>query len=137
MGLQWFLAANELISGLMQSTSREFSATLLGIAGLWQFSPWKQSCLRHCRNPVEFLTRHRRPGSRGALIMGSTHGLYCLGCCWFLMTLLFVGGVMNLLWVAGLALYVWVEKMMPGGEWLSKVMGVLLIAWAAAILFFN
>ena len=124
---QWALSDSGLINGMMQSSHHALSAFILIIAGAWQFTPWKTTCLRHCRGPVEFLTRNRRPGNSGALIMGMQHGLYCLGCCWFLMALLFVGGVMNLVWVAGLAVYVWLEKAMPGGIIVSRAMGVLLI----------
>ncbi|MBT8062114.1 MAG: DUF2182 domain-containing protein [Xanthomonadales bacterium] len=137
VGLQWLLSEAGMVSGLLKSSSRELSAILLMAAGLWQFSPWKQTCLRHCRGPVEYLTRHRNPGNSGAMLMGMGHGLYCLGCCWFLMVLLFVGGVMNLLWIAALAVYVWVEKVAPGGQWLSRAMGVLLIGWAAVIFLIN
>jgi len=132
---QWGLQEAELISGMLRSNSQSLSALILVIAGAWQFTPWKHTCLRHCRGPVDFLTRTRRPGNAGALRMGMHHGFFCLGCCWFLMALLFVGGVMNLYWIAGLAVYVWVEKILPSGETLSRLMGGLLIAWGAAILF--
>jgi predicted metal-binding membrane protein len=132
--LQWSLQESALISGMLKSKTPVLSAVLLLAAGIWQFTPWKYACLRHCRGPVEFLSQNRRPGNKGALIMGAHHGLYCLGCCWFLMVILFVGGVMNLLWIAGLAIYVWVEKILPAGELASKVMGGLLIAWSIGIL---
>jgi predicted metal-binding membrane protein len=118
---------------MLRSSSAILSAALLVIAGAWQFTPWKQACLRHCRGPVEFLSQHRRPGRFGTLIMGMHHGLYCLGCCWFLMLLLFVGGVMNLYWIAGLAIYVWMEKIMVVGQKASRLTGVALIIWGVVI----
>lgn len=127
--LQWWLERSALLTPMMVSASNLFAGSVLVVAGLWQFSPWKASCLRHCRAPVEFLTRYRRPGNAGALAMGWRHGLYCLGCCWFLMALLFVGGVMNLYWIIGLTIYVWVEKMLPGGPFTARIMGVLLVIW--------
>jgi predicted metal-binding membrane protein len=134
---QWALQESELISGMLRSRSTVLSALLLAAAGGWQFTPWKHACLSHCRGPVEFLTAQRRRGTAGALRLGAGHGLYCLGCCWFLMALLFVGGVMNLFWISGLAVYVWVEKVLPSGETVSRVMGGLLLAWSIAILVFQ
>jgi predicted metal-binding membrane protein len=132
--VQWALRESGLISGMLQIKTPVISASLLVAAGGWQFTRWKRACLRHCRGPIEFLTSYRRGGNSGALLMGAHHGLYCMGCCWFLMALLFVGGVMNLVWIAGLAIYVWVEKILPSGESMSRVMGGLLIAWGVAIL---
>ena len=96
---QWLLESNGLLSTMMNSKSNYLTAGLLLAAGIWQFSPIKQVCLRHCRSPFKFITSQRRSGNRGALRMGLHHGTYCLGCCWFLMALLFVGGVMNLFWI--------------------------------------
>jgi predicted metal-binding membrane protein len=102
-------------------------------AGIWQFTPFKQSCLRHCQSPVLFIVENRRPGNTGAIRMGLHHSLFCLGCCWFLMLLLFVGGVMNLIWIASLAAYVWIEKSLPSGRWLSRVAGVGLVLAGIAL----
>ena len=132
--VQWGLQEATLISGMLRSNSANLTAALLIAAGTWQFTTWKHACLAHCRGPVEFLAANRRKGDLGALLVGWKHGLYCLGCCWFLMALLFVGGVMNLYWIAGLAVYVWVEKVLPYGEVVSRVMGGILIAWGVAIL---
>jgi predicted metal-binding membrane protein len=134
VAMQWGLQQHGLISGMLRSTSIGLSAALLIAAGAWQFTPWKNTCLRHCRGPFDFLINHKRPGNGGALIMGAHHGAHCLGCCWFLMALLFIGGVMNLYWILGLAIYVWVEKMLPAGILLSRIMGVLLIGWGVLIL---
>ena len=119
---------------MLVGQSQIINGLLLLAAGLWQFSPWKYACLKHCKSPVEFLTTQRREGKSGALQMGLKHGGYCLGCCWFLMALLFVGGVMNLFWIIGLTIYVWVEKILPGGEFISRLMGALLAIWGLGIL---
>ena len=132
--LQWSLQSTGLINGMLRSNSPALSAALLITAGVWQFAPLKNSCLKHCRSPIHYLTHQKRKGTPGALIIGVRHGTYCLGCCWFLMVLLFVGGVMNLIWIAGLTIYVWVEKILPAGEIISRVMGGLLIAWGVGIL---
>jgi len=124
--LQWWLERSGLLTPMMVSASNVFAGSVLVVAGLWQFSPWKAACLRHCRSPVDFLTRHRRPGNLGALAMGWHHGLYCLGCCWFLMALLFVGGVMNLFWIVALALLVLVEKLLPRGRTAGLVLAAVL-----------
>ena len=133
---QRLLESNGLLSSMMNIKSNYLTVGLLLAAGVWQFSPIKQVCLRHCRSPVEFITRQRRPGNRGALVMGLHHGTYCLGCCWFLMALLFVGGVMNLYWIAGLALFVLVEKLSAKGVWFGRVTGAGLFITGAALLAF-
>jgi len=129
----WLLEQAGLLSMLMESASRVLSGALLILAGAWQFTPFKNACLTHCQSPIDFLVRHRRPGNRGALLMGLHHGYYCLGCCWFLMALLFVGGVMNLYWIIGLAIYVYLEKALPGGQWLPRLTGAALLAWGAVL----
>jgi predicted metal-binding membrane protein len=131
---QLMLENNGLLSTTMHSSSNYLTAGLLLAAGIWQVSPIKQACLRHCRSPVEFITRHRRPGNQGALVMGAHHGTYCLGCCWFLMALLFVGGVMNLYWIAGLALFVLAEKLLPRGVWFGRVAGAGFFLTGTALL---
>jgi predicted metal-binding membrane protein len=118
----------------MASTGAWLSAALLIAAGLYQFSPLKNVCLRVCRAPAEFLSRHWRPGASGAMRMGLEHGAFCVGCCWVLMALLFVGGVMNLLWIAVLAILIVAEKVAPAGLWISRVSGAALIAWGLATL---
>jgi predicted metal-binding membrane protein len=131
---QLILASKGLLSFNMESNNTYLTAGLLLAAGFWQFSPIKQACLRHCRSPVEFITRHRRPGNRGALMMGLHHGTYCLGCCWFLMALLFAGGVMNLYWIAGLALFVVVEKLYSHGLWFGRLSGAGFVITGIAFL---
>jgi len=133
--LQKALQPAGLISDMMLwSKSALLSATVLAVAGVYQLSPFKQACLVHCRGPVQFLTRHWRPGRIGAFLMGVRHGAYCVGCCWMLMALLFVGGVMNLLWIAALSLLVLIEKLSPAGQIIGKLSGVLLIIWSVATL---
>ena len=106
----------------------EFLVLLL-VAGIYQWTPYKYTCLHNCRSPLPFLLNHWRPGSLGALRMGAEHGGYCLGCCWALMALLFVAGIMNLLWIAILAALVLVEKVASAGHYLSRIVGVAFIAW--------
>ena len=124
--LQWLLAETNLISDIMV-TPPQMAAPLLICAGIYQCLAIKQSCLIHCQSPFEFLTRHLKPGLSGALKMGLHHGSYCLGCCWLLMLLLFVGGVMNLFWIAALTLFVLLEKILPFPEKSSYISGALLI----------
>jgi len=127
-------------SGLLTSTylgsrSRWLSAGLLALAGAYQLSPLKNACLAKCRAPASFFARHWRPGVAGALRLGALHGLYCLGCCWLLMALLFVGGVMNLAWIAALTVLVLAEKLLPKGEWIGRGAGLALLVGSAAVAF--
>lgn len=135
-GAQWGLEASGLLSGIMVGTSAVLGAGLLIAAGVWQLTPWKNACLRHCRSPIGFLSAHWRPGRTGAFKMGLVHGAFCLGCCWFLMALLFYGGVMNLYWIIGLALYILIEKLLPAGARIGQLTGVILIAWGATLLIY-
>ncbi|MBD3640020.1 MAG: DUF2182 domain-containing protein [Marinobacter sp.] len=132
--LQWRLEEWALLSPMMRSQSIVLSGVILIGAGLYQFSSLKQACLKHCRGPLFFITRHWRPGMSGAFKMGIIHGAYCVGCCWAFMALLFVGGIMDLLMIAALAVIVLLEKMVPGGEWLAKGVGVTLIALGIVVI---
>jgi predicted metal-binding membrane protein len=132
--LQWALERAALLSPMMASSDVVFSAALLVLAGAYQLSPLKHACLRRCRGPIDFISHHWRAGRRGALRMGVHHGLYCLGCCWALMALLFFGGAMNLYWIAGLALFVLLEKTIPPGHRLASLSGLGLVAWGVALL---
>jgi predicted metal-binding membrane protein len=120
--------------GMMQIRSIQFSGTLLIAAGIYQFTPLKNACLEKCRTPIDFLSSNNRKGAQGSFIMGAHHGLFCLGCCWALMALLFVGGVMNLFWITGLALYVLIEKIIIKAGWLDKIMGLILIFFGTSLL---
>lgn len=134
--LQWgFEAAGILSPVMMNSTSLLFAATVLVAAGLYQLTPAKQACLRHCRGPIQFLMSHWRPGRWGAVRMGAVHGVYCLGCCWALMALLFVSGVMNLYWIVGLAVIVLLEKTISAGDTFGKMIGGLLVLWGAMFVY--
>ena len=133
--LHWTLERYGIVSAIMMgSQNRWFSAAVLIAAGLYQLSPLKNVCLSHCRAPASFLSRHWRPNALGALRLGTMHGAYCVGCCWLLMLLLFVGGVMNLLWIAALAILVLVEKVLPPGRWVGRCAGAVLIGWGVATL---
>jgi predicted metal-binding membrane protein len=114
--LQRLLARWLLITPMMDARDARFGGALLIVAGLYQFTPLKRACLASCRHPVEFITTHWRPGLSGGFYLGAAHGLYCLGCCWALMMMLFVGGVMNLWWIAALTVFVLIEKAAPFGE---------------------
>lgn len=122
-----------LLSAAMVARSGFLAAGILVIAGLYQLLPVKNSCLTHCRSPLSFLTHHWREGPGGAMRMGFLHGLFCVGCCWALMALLFVAGVMNLIWVAVIAAFVLVEKLTRQGLLLGRVAGVLLILWGTYV----
>ncbi len=127
-GLQRWLANLLLLTPMMDASDRRFGGTLLILAGLFQFTPFKRACLQYCRSPAEFLTRHWRPGVAGGFHLGWVHGLYCLGCCWALMLLLFVGGVMNLWWIGALTVFVLLEKVAPFGAWGGRLAGLPIIA---------
>ena len=126
--LHWGLQTNSLITPMMASGSIWLTGVLLLVAGAVQFSPLKEVCLRHCRTPMGFLLTESRAGAVGAWRMGIKHGLFCLGCCWALMGLLFVAGVMNLAWVAALTVAVVIEKLHPAGVIIGKFLGGILIA---------
>ena len=133
--LHWALERAGLVSAMMMgSQSRLLSGAVLITAGLYQLSPLKNICLAHCRTPTSLLSRHWRPRALGALRLGAMHGGYCVGCCWLLMALLFVGGVMNLTWIAALAILVLIEKVLPPGQWVGRGVGIALIVWGVATL---
>jgi predicted metal-binding membrane protein len=133
-GLQWGLEQLDLLGPMMTTTSWWLGGTILIAAGIWQLTPVKTVCLRHCRSPLSFLAHQWRPGRLGAFRMGLEHGSYCLGCCWFLMGLLFFGGIMNLFWIAGLAAFILLEKTIPMGHWLARLAGIAAAAWGVVML---
>ena len=123
-------SAQRLVTGpTMMLDNRLAQGGVLLAAGLYQLSPFKGACLSECRSPAQFVSRHWRPGWDGAVRLGLLHGAYCVGCCWALMLLLFVGGVMNLAWVVALAILVAGEKLVPRGDWLARLTGAGLIGW--------
>jgi predicted metal-binding membrane protein len=136
VALQWAFERCGLLSPMMMNTtSALLAAVILIAAGLYQLTPLKQACLRHCRSPIQFLSQHWRKGKGGAFVMGLHHGAFCLGCCWGLMVLLFFGGVMNLYWIVGLAVVVLIEKLSPFGRIFGYVTGTLLILWGVSFLY--
>jgi predicted metal-binding membrane protein len=126
---QWGLHAVSLLSPVAAITSPVFGGVLLVAAGIYQWTPLKHVCLSKCRSPMGFVLNEWREGRWGAFLMGLKHGVYCTGCCWSLMALLFVAGVMNLLWVAAIAGFILLEKVAPAGDRLGRVAGVLFIGW--------
>jgi predicted metal-binding membrane protein len=125
--LQWGLAEAAMLSPMMVSASPWLGGGILLVAGIYQWTPLKNRCLSGCRSPLAFLVQHYRPGLSGAFRAGLRHGLYCVGCCWAVMLLLFVGGVMNLLWIVAISAFVLLEKLAPYGAQGGRLSGVLLI----------
>ena len=128
----WGLHQASLLTSMMGGSSSGYlGGALLLTAGIFQWSQLKYVCLTHCRSPLSFLMSDWKDGTGGAFKMGLQHGRYCLGCCWILMALLFVLGVMNLVWIAALAAFVLTEKVIPAGKTISKITGGLLVAWGS------
>lgn len=132
--LQWGMEQVDWISMKMITNKGWLSGSLLIAVGIYQLTPLKAACLRHCRSPAEFIASHMKNGNPGAFQMGIEHGIFCVGCCWLLMFLLFVGGVMNLLWIVILTFVVLSEKILPYEDLLPKFTGFTLIAWGTFIL---
>src|SRR6266508_525671 len=132
--LQGALQAAALLAPATLRATPLVGAALLIAAGIYQLTPLKYACLARCQSPLGFILSEWREGSRGAFLMGLRHGAFCVGCCWALMALLFVAGVMNLLWVAAIAAFVFVEKLVPRGRAVSWSAGAALLAWGAWVL---
>ncbi len=128
---QWSLHTAALLSKDAMRAAPLAAAVILAAAGVYQLTPLKYACLARCQTPIGFLLSEWREGNAGAFAMGLRHGLFCLGCCWVLMALLFVGGVMNLVWVAALTGFVLLEKALPAGRVVSVISGGALLVWAA------
>lgn len=126
---QWALHGAAMLSSQMESTSSLFGGALLIGAGIFQWTSFKHACLNHCRSPLQFLLTDWHEGRMGALRMGIKHGVYCTGCCWMLMALLFVAGVMNMFWVAVITVLVLLEKIVPFGTRLGNMTGVIFVVW--------
>ena len=133
---QWVLDLAALLSPMMVSNSPALGAGLLIAAGIYQWTPFKDACLQHCRAPAHFFAQHWRSGASGAFRLGLKHGAYCLGCCWVLMGLLFLGGVMNLLWIAVITFFVLLEKLSPWGVQGGRVVGAAMVL-AGILAFFR
>jgi predicted metal-binding membrane protein len=137
--VQWMIERAALLDSRMTSASDVLGGIVLIAAGVYQWSPLKDVCLAQCQSPIGFLMRYGgfRGDLPGCLLMGLRHGAYCIGCCWALMALLFVGGVMNVLWIALLSLLVLLEKLAPFGQWIARAAGVACVAAGAGMLFFR
>ena len=127
--LQGGLHAATLLSPMMETTSPILGGVILLAAGIYQFTPMKNACLSHCRTPLGYFMTEWRDGRWGAVVMGARHGAFCVGCCWMLMALLFVAGVMNLFWIAIITAYVLAEKVLPGGHRIGLGFGAVMIGW--------
>jgi predicted metal-binding membrane protein len=130
----WGLEQTALMSPMTQRLSPSLGAAVVIVAGAYQLTPFKYVCLTHCRSSLAFVLHHWRDGQAGALRMGFDHGLYCLGCCWFLMALLFAAGTMSLLWMAAITAFVLVEKLLPAGQWITRVSGLAMMAFGLYLL---
>jgi predicted metal-binding membrane protein len=133
-GVQWTLQASLVLSPQLTVARTPLAAAILAVAGSYQFTGLKDACLARCRSPLGFLLSEWRDGPWGTLRMGVRYGAFCAGCCWALMGLLFVVGVMNLLWVAVLSIFVIIEKTALRGPWPGRVTGAALIAWSLHLL---
>jgi len=133
---QWLLERAALLTPMMATTSGVLGAVVLITAGVFQWMPLKDACLKHCQSPLGFIMQYGfRHDAWGSLGLGVRHGTYCVGCCWALMALLFVGGVMNIVWIAGLTIFVLLEKVVPLGHVVSRIAGAGLLAWGGWLLF--
>jgi predicted metal-binding membrane protein len=130
---QWALQRASLLSDTLAASSPRLAAAIVIIAGVYQLTPFKKACLSHCRSPLGFLMTRWRDGASGAFRMGVSHGLFCLGCCWALMIVLFAVGVMNLAWVAALTVLVLIEKLTPAGLVLSRVSALAMIGFGLSL----
>jgi len=130
----WGLERAALISPNTGRITPILGAVVVVVAGVYQLTPLKSVCLTHCRSPFDFVLNHWRAGTSGALRMGLEHGLYCLGCCWFLMALLFAAGIMSLLWMAAITVFVLVEKLFPAGQWIARTSGFAMLAFGAYLM---
>lgn len=128
------LQAIGFLTPMMVSASAWLSGGILILAGTYQWLPLKEACLLKCQAPLPFLLFHWRPGSVGTFRLGALHGLFCVGCCWALMLLLFTAGVMNLLWVALISGFVFVEKLLPSGKLVGRLAGIGLILAGAVLI---
>ena len=134
---QWALQRAALLTPMMESASNVLGGIALIVAGIYQWTPVKEACLSYCQAPLTFIMRHGgfRGDTSGALTLGFRHGIYCVGCCWALMALLFVGGIMNLLWIAALAILVLLEKVIPSGRIIARLAGGLFVVAGGWMLF--
>ncbi len=130
---QWGLHQGTWLSSSMAVTSNWIGGAILTAAGIYQLSPTKSACLTQCQSPLGFLMGNWRDGRIGALRMGLRHGVYCVGCCWALMAILFVVGVMNLVWVAALTAFILIEKFGGSGVRVARVGGAIMIGFGILV----
>jgi predicted metal-binding membrane protein len=132
----WALESAAMMTPAMRTANRAAGALVLIAAGIYQWLPVKDACLTHCRAPLSFIQQHGgfQPSAGGAMRLGLLHGLYCVGCCWALMLVLFAVGVMNLLWIAALMCVVLAEKLVPRGRWIARIVGAVATASGLAML---
>jgi predicted metal-binding membrane protein len=133
-GVQWWLHARGLLHGMMLVGAAPLAATLLIAAGVYQLTPLKNACLARCRSPLGFVLAHWRDGRLGAFVMGLHHGLFCVGCCWMLMALMFVGGAMSVATMGVLCVFILAERLLPAGPWVATLPGLAMIGWGVALL---
>jgi predicted metal-binding membrane protein len=133
-GLQELLHRRALLSPMMSASSSVLAGGILIAAGVYQWTPLKNACLKHCRTPLTFLLTDWREGAAGAFRMGVDHGYYCLACCWMLMLIPFAAGVMNLVWMAGITVLLLLEKAAPGGELTARISGGVFVAAGAYVI---
>lgn len=127
--LQWGLQQISWLNPEMIITNKILGSIILITAGVFQFTPLKQACLHYCQTPIDFIHRKWKEGRMGAFKMGVVNGIYCLGCCWMLMVLLFVSGIMNLLWIAIISFFVLLEKLIPNSKLISYSAGIGLVIY--------
>ncbi len=132
--LQLWLHGRGLLHGHLLALGARGAGVVLLAAGIYQVTPWKEACLRHCRSPIGFFLEHWAAGPWGALGMGVRHGLYCVGCCWVLMLLMFAGGTMSVLTMAALGAFILAERLLPAGPWVSRLPGAVMMLWGALVL---
>ena len=128
-GLQWWLHTQGALHGHLFATSAGLTGAIFLAAGVYQLTPFKDACLSRCRSPLGFFVEHWQSGRLGALQMGFRHGLYCTGCCWVLMLLMFASGTMNVTTMAMLSVFILAERLLPAGPWVSKIPGFGLFGW--------
>ncbi|HEY9453112.1 MAG TPA: DUF2182 domain-containing protein [Bradyrhizobium sp.] len=133
---QWMLERAALLTPMLAAANDTIGGLVLIAAGLFQWTPVKDVCLKHCQSPLSFIQHHGgfRGDPLGALSLGFRHGLYCVGCCWALMALLFIGGVMNIIWIVGLTIFVLLEKVVPAGRIITRAAGMGLVLWGSVLL---
>ena len=131
--LQWVMHASGVLHGHALAADARLAAGLLVLAGVYQLTPFKAACLARCRGPLSFFMEHWREGRAGAFAMGLRHGLYCIGCCWMLMLLMFAGGTMSVATMAALSIFILAERVLPAGPWVSRLPGLCLMAFGAVV----